>query len=508
MAAVTRVIRLGMSTLVVPDHDPIVLAKQISSLDHFSSGRVMVGVGAGWNLEEIANHRVDPRFRVSIMCERVEAMKAIWTHDEAEYHGRFVDFDPIWQWPKPVQRPHPPILFGGQGPGVLDRVLDYGTGWLVSGRHFDEHRVAEWFGRLQDMAAARGRGPVPVSFQDGPADRSAIETCLATGLERYILRVPVGDEGTVEAALVAHRALVEPYLNWRPPAAGQEGTHDVGTGRDECTGHRGGRVGWAACAKALAADGAAVELIGRTEETLAATVQRIRDDLGGDAVVDYVVGDATDPAEVRRAVTAATALTGQLKICVATVGGGTIAPLLLLDEEGFAAELRRNVVSAFTAIKHCVPAMANAGGGSIVCISSDSATMSWPFMASYCAGKAGLDALVRVAADELGSLQYPGERRAPRSHPDQQQQRLAPVHRSRAHRGLRRAEASRPHRHTRGHRRRRALLGRSGVRMGDRTEPGHRRGERAAPGPIAREGGAMAPRRRCGRPGTLRKLAD
>ena len=211
MASVTTRIRLGMSTLVVPDHDPIVLAKQISSLDHFSAGRVMVGVGAGWNLEEIANHRVDPRYRVSIMVERVEAMKAIWTRDQAEYHGRFVDFDPIWQWPKPVQRPHPPILFGGQGPGVLERVLDHGTGWLVSGRHFDEHRVAEWFERLQDLAAERGRPPVPVSFQDGPANRSAIETGLATGLERYILRVPAADEATVAAALAAHRELVAPY---------------------------------------------------------------------------------------------------------------------------------------------------------------------------------------------------------------------------------------------------------------------------------------------------------
>jgi probable F420-dependent oxidoreductase len=211
IASVTSHIRLGMSTLVVPDHDPIVLAKQISSLDHFSHGRVIVGVGAGWNLEEIANHGVDPKYRVSIMCERVEAMKAIWTNEEASYHGRFVDFDPIWQWPKPVQRPYPPILFGGQGERVLERVLDHGTGWLVSGRHFDEHRVVEWDAKLQAMAADRGRGHVPVSFQDGPARADAIETCIATGLERYVLRVPAADEATVVAALEEHARLVAPY---------------------------------------------------------------------------------------------------------------------------------------------------------------------------------------------------------------------------------------------------------------------------------------------------------
>ncbi len=159
-----------------------------------------------------------------------------------------------------------------------------------------------------------------------------------------------------------------------------------------------------ACALALARDGAAVLLVGRTEEALRRAVQEVRDDVGGEAVAEYVVGDATDPGVMRQAVAAAEALTGRLGICVATVGGGTIAPLLCMDEDQFAEDLRRNVVGAFTAIKQCVPAMAAAGGGSIVCISSDAATMTWPFMGSYCAGKAGLDAFVRVAADELGAL--------------------------------------------------------------------------------------------------------
>jgi NAD(P)-dependent dehydrogenase (short-subunit alcohol dehydrogenase family) len=159
-----------------------------------------------------------------------------------------------------------------------------------------------------------------------------------------------------------------------------------------------------ACAGALAGDGAAVTLLGRTEEALRKTVDRLKREGPDDVQAQYVVGDAMSPHDLQAAVAAAQAPTGQLKICVATVGGGTIAPLLLLDEEGFLEDLRRNVVSAFTAIKYCAPAMAQTGGGSIVCISSDAATMTWPFMASYCAGKAGLDAMVRVAADELGAL--------------------------------------------------------------------------------------------------------
>jgi NAD(P)-dependent dehydrogenase (short-subunit alcohol dehydrogenase family) len=154
----------------------------------------------------------------------------------------------------------------------------------------------------------------------------------------------------------------------------------------------------------LARDGAAVLIVGRTESTLQKATHRIRNDLADGAIVQYFAGDAMDPAAMEQAVEIATGLTGQLKICVATVGGGTIAPLLLLDEQTFVEDLRRNVVSAFTAIKSCVPAMKSAGGGAIVCISSDAAAMTWPFMASYCSGKAGLDALVRVAADELGSL--------------------------------------------------------------------------------------------------------
>ena len=166
------------------------------------------------------------------------------------------------------------------------------------------------------------------------------------------------------------------------------------------TGGSGG-IG-SACARWLARDGAAVTLMARDEEKLEAAAAEVRAAGAGKAPVAVFAGDATEPAEVRAAVERATSVTGFVDICVPTVGGGLIAPLLLLDDQDLLDQLRRNVVSSFLAIKHCVPSMVKAGGGSIVCVSSDAATMSWPFLAGYCAAKAGLDALVRVAADELG----------------------------------------------------------------------------------------------------------
>ena len=166
------------------------------------------------------------------------------------------------------------------------------------------------------------------------------------------------------------------------------------------TGGSGG-IG-SACARFLARDGAAVTLMARDADRLHAVAAEIRSALDGGGRVDVIAGDATDRDDVQAAVEKARATTGVVDICVATVGGGVIAPLLLLDDTDLVDQLRRNIVSAFLAIKYTVPAMVPAGGGSIVCISSDSATMSWPFLAGYCAAKAGLDAMVRVAADELG----------------------------------------------------------------------------------------------------------
>jgi probable F420-dependent oxidoreductase len=118
-AAATSKLRVASGICLVTERDPIVTAKEVASVDDLSGGRMEFGVGAGWNREEMLNHGTDPRTRMALMAERVEAMKAIWTQDEASYHGSYVDFERIWSWPKPAQRPHPPVLVGGNGPTVL-----------------------------------------------------------------------------------------------------------------------------------------------------------------------------------------------------------------------------------------------------------------------------------------------------------------------------------------------------------------------------------------------------
>src|SRR5438876_3694917 len=125
-AAVTERIRLGTAICLVVERDPITTAKEVASLDRLSGGRMIFGVGAGWNLEEMRNHGTDPSTRFGLLRERVEAMKALWTSEEASYHGRHVDFERIWSWPTPLQEPHPPVLVGGNGARVLERVVAYG----------------------------------------------------------------------------------------------------------------------------------------------------------------------------------------------------------------------------------------------------------------------------------------------------------------------------------------------------------------------------------------------
>ena len=211
IAAVTSRIRVGTSTLVIPDHDPIMLAKRLATLDHLSNGRVVVGVGAGWNLEEIANHGVDGRDRWTVFRERVEAMKVIWTHEVASYEGRCVRVMPMKQWPKPVQQPHPPVLVGGSGPNTARRVLGFGDGWMASGRHLDGAALAGRVADLQEMAAAAGRGPIPVMLQQATPSRSAVEDYLAMGLVRVTFRVEPGDESLVGAQLGQLADLIQPY---------------------------------------------------------------------------------------------------------------------------------------------------------------------------------------------------------------------------------------------------------------------------------------------------------
>jgi probable F420-dependent oxidoreductase len=182
-AAVTEQLLLATGICLVIERDPITTAKEVASLDHVSGGRFLFGVGAGWNEEEMENHGTDPRRRFGLMRERIEAMKAIWTEDDAEYHGRHVDFDPIWSWPTPVQKPHPPILVGGNGPKVLDRVLAYGDEWMPN-RIGDEQKFFARVAELQGRAGAAGRGRIPVTFSGTPQEPDVIDRLAAAGIHR------------------------------------------------------------------------------------------------------------------------------------------------------------------------------------------------------------------------------------------------------------------------------------------------------------------------------------
>jgi probable F420-dependent oxidoreductase len=200
MAMVTRRIALGTAVSLVLQHHPIGLAKTIASLDRIADGRFEFGVGPGWNREEMANHGVDPRTRTRRMLEHIAAMREIWTKDEAEFHGEFVDFDPIWSWPKPVRTP--PVLIGGEGRTVLDRVLSHGDGWMprsVPGDDVDAlaGRVAE----LRSRAADAGRGHLTVTVFGAAPDRAVVESYAAAGVDRVLYGLPDAGEDEVLRSL-------------------------------------------------------------------------------------------------------------------------------------------------------------------------------------------------------------------------------------------------------------------------------------------------------------------
>jgi probable F420-dependent oxidoreductase len=191
VAATTRRLKLGTGVCLVAQRDPIITANEVASLDHLSGGRMLFGVGAGWNREEMVNHGTAPADRMAILAERMHAMREIWTNDEASYYGRHVRFDPIWSWPKPITKPHPPILVGGNGPAVEDRVLDFGDEWLPQGVTRDNvGPFARRAAALQRRAGAIGRGPVPITLSGAQPEPVSIEAYEAVGVTRCLFTLP------------------------------------------------------------------------------------------------------------------------------------------------------------------------------------------------------------------------------------------------------------------------------------------------------------------------------
>jgi probable F420-dependent oxidoreductase len=210
-AAATTTLRLGFGIMLLPQRDPITTAKAVASLDYVSGGRVELGIGAGWNVPEIENHGTPFDKRFGVMRERAEAMKAIWENDEASYHGRYVNFDTITSWPKPVQKPHPPLWIGGLGEKVLDRVLRYGDGWFPNSRDPDGDRLGERIAELRRRGEEAGRDRIPVTAFGVPIDAERVEQFADAGVDRVLLMLPSAETAEVERAADEAVAVAERF---------------------------------------------------------------------------------------------------------------------------------------------------------------------------------------------------------------------------------------------------------------------------------------------------------
>ncbi len=189
-AAVTSTIKLATGICLVVQRDPIHTAKEVASLDQLSKGRFLFGVGGGWNAEEMGNHGTPFEGRFKLLRERVEAMQRIWSESEAEYHGERVDFEPIYMWPKPVQKPHPPIHVGGAFPGGARRAVRYGDGWIpIGGREDDVEASIPAFRR---MAEEEGREPasLEVSIYGVAPSEKVLARYRAAGADRVVFGLP------------------------------------------------------------------------------------------------------------------------------------------------------------------------------------------------------------------------------------------------------------------------------------------------------------------------------
>jgi probable F420-dependent oxidoreductase len=205
-ALASKTIRVATGICLLTERDPMHAAKQAASVDLVSNGRFIFGIGAGWNREEMANHGTEFSTRWKLMRERAEAIKEIWTKDPAEYHGDMVDFGPIWSFPKPVQKPHPPIVLGGSGPRILERVVRYADGWMPN-----RGDVLERIPDLQRMAKDAGRDPIPVTYYP-KATVEEIERCATAGIDRLIWYVPPDGRDAAMRRLDELGAMIGPYL--------------------------------------------------------------------------------------------------------------------------------------------------------------------------------------------------------------------------------------------------------------------------------------------------------
>jgi len=207
-ALATTRLRVATGICLIIERDPITTAKEVASLDQLSGGRFIFGIGGGWNAEEMENHGTDFKKRWRVLRERVLAMKEIWTKEEAEFHGEFVNFDKIWAHPKPAQKPHPPILMGGDGPTTFDRVIEFCDGWMPIG--IRSPNLPEKIATLRQRAEAAGRDPqrISVSIFGAKPERGAIDEFGKAGVERVTFMLPSADKETILPLLDQYAGLM------------------------------------------------------------------------------------------------------------------------------------------------------------------------------------------------------------------------------------------------------------------------------------------------------------
>ncbi|HET8995276.1 MAG TPA: LLM class F420-dependent oxidoreductase [Acetobacteraceae bacterium] len=209
-AAATKTLKVGTGVCLVNQRDPIQTAKLVASLDQVSAGRFLFGIGVGWNAEEMENHGTEFSSRAKLVRERVEAMKLIWTKSKAEYHGEFVNFTELMTWPKPVQKPHPPVIVGGAFPHGARRAVRYGDGWIPLAGRAQYGDAFDVVPKFREMLKEAGRDPAscPVSIFNAPEDADTLKRYRELGVQRVSVSVPAAKSDVVLPILDRWAALI------------------------------------------------------------------------------------------------------------------------------------------------------------------------------------------------------------------------------------------------------------------------------------------------------------
>ena len=190
-AMATKTLMIGTGICLVAQRDPIQTAKLVASIDQVSGGRFLFGIGNGWNQDEMENHGTDFKTRHARARENVEAMKEIWTKSKAEYHGKFVNFDPMMAWPKPIQKPHPPVIVGGAFPYSARRAIRYGDGWIPHAARGSYQEIADMIPEFRTMCAEAGRDPasIAITVWFPGNDPDVMKRYMDLGVERVVFNV-------------------------------------------------------------------------------------------------------------------------------------------------------------------------------------------------------------------------------------------------------------------------------------------------------------------------------